>query len=225
MNIKSISVVIPAHNEAKTIETVIKDVYAYFKPLDISIVVVDDGSDDGTSVILKRLKRNIPCLEIITHPQNLGYNLSLADGIFYCSEKKGVDVIVTFDADKQHYVEDVERVIMPMENDGADYVIGVRNSLPRLFEKLVARIAGVNDATCGLRALKRDISLIFKNENVYGAESIIKARMEGLRVTDVPIETQKRMHGNPLRLSFNDASRLLKIFLLRLKEIFYALDL
>ncbi len=171
MNSKSVSVVISAHNEAKTIESVIKDVYSYFKPFDmnVSIVVVDDGSDDGTSVILKRVKRNIPCLEIIIHAQNLGYNISLVDGIFYCSEKKGVDVIVTFDADKQHYVEDLKRVIMPIENDGADYVIGVRNSLPRLFEKLVARIAGVKDATCGLRALK--------------------------------------------------------IFLLRLKEIFYALDL
>ena len=220
-NIKSISVVIPAHNEAKTIESVIKDVYACFKPLDmnLALVIVDDGSDDGTAVILKRLKRDIPSLEIVTHAQNLGYNVSLADGIFYCCEKKDVDTIVTFDADAQHFVEDIKGVLLPIENGEADYVIGVRNSLPRLFEKLVARIVGAKDATCGLRALKRDVSYIFKNENIYGAESIIKARMDGFRVKEVPIEIKERLHGIPLRLSFNDAFRLLKIFLLRLKEI------
>ena len=224
MNIKSISIVIPAYNEAKTIESVIKDVYAYFnfKSLDISIVIVDDGSANGTAAILNRLKRDIPCLEIQTHPQNLGYNISLTDGIFYCSEKKEVDVIVTFDADAQHFVKDIERVMMPIENGEADYVIGVRNALPRLFENLVARIVNVKDATCGLRALKQDISYIFKNENVYGAESIIKARMEGFMVKEVSIETKERLHGIPLRLSFNDAFRLLKIILLRLKEILYA---
>lgn len=221
MNIKSISIVIPAYNEAKTIESVIKDVYAYFnfKSLDISIVVVDDGSADGTAAILNRLKRDIPDLEIKTHPQNLGYNISLTDGIFYCSEKKEVDVIVTFDADAQHFVKDIERVMMPIENGEADYVIGVRNALPRLFENLVARIVNVKDATCGLRALKQDISYIFKNENVYGAESIIKARMEGFMVKEVSIKTRERLHGKPIHLSFSDAFRLLKIFLLRLKEI------
>ena len=222
MNIKSVSVVIAALNEEKTIESVIKDVYTDFKHLNISIVVVDDGSDDGTAIILKRLKKIIPCLEILTHAQNLGYNISLTDGIFYCCEKKEVDIVVTFDADGQHFVDDIKRVMTPIENGEADYVIGVRNSLPRLFEKLVAHIVGVKDATCGLRALKRDIAHIFRNENIYGAESIIKARMEGLLVKEVPIETKERLHGVPLRLSFNDAFRLLKIFLLRLKEIFSA---
>ena len=221
MNIKSISVVIPAHNEAKTIKAVIKNIYEYFKSFDrnLSIVVVDDGSANGTAAILNRLKRDIPCLELITHPQNFGYNVSLADGIFYCNEKKDVDVIVTFDADGQHFVDDIKRVMMPIEHGEADYVIGVRNSLPRLFEKLVARIVGVKDATCGLRALKRDISYIFKNENVYGVESIIKARMEGFKLKEVSIKTRERLHGKPLHLSFNDAFRLLKIFLLRLKEM------
>jgi len=226
MNVKfkSISVVIPAHNEAKTIESVIKDIYdyEYFKLLDLnlSLVVVDDGSADGTAAILKRLKTDVPCLETITHLQNLGYNVSLADGIFYCSEKKDVDIIVTFDADGQHFVEDIKRIMLPIENGEADYVIGARNPLPRLFEKFVARIVGVKDATCGLRALKRDISYIFKNENVYGAESIIKARMEGFKVKEVSIKTRERLHGKPIHLSFNDAFRLLKIILLRLKEIF-----
>ena len=218
MNSTSVSVVIAAHNEEKTIESVIKDVYTDFKHLNISVVIVDDGSDDGTAAILKRLKRDIPCLEILTHTQNRGYNISLADGIFYCCEKKDVDIVVTFDADAQHFVEDIKRVLLPIENGEADYVIGVRNSLPRLFEKLVAHILGVKDATCGLRALKRDVSYIFKNEDVYGAESIIKARMDGFRVKEVPIEIKERLHGIPIRLSFNDAFRLLKIFLLRLKE-------
>jgi glycosyltransferase involved in cell wall biosynthesis len=222
MNSTYVSVVIAAHNEEKTIESVIKDVYIDFKHLNISIVVVDDGSDDGTAIILKRLKGNIPCLETITHAQNQGYNISLVDGIFYCCEKKDVDIVVTFDADGQHFVEDIKRVLLPIENGEADYVIGVRNSLPRLFEKLVAHIVGVKDATCGLRALKPDISHIFKNEDVYGAESIIKARMAGFKVKEVPIETKERLHGIPIRLSFNDAFRLLKIFLLRLKEIFSA---
>jgi glycosyltransferase involved in cell wall biosynthesis len=112
-----IFVVIPAYNEAKTIGRVISDLK---KQNYKNILVVDDGSKDETSNIAKRAGAMT-----IRHPINQGAGAATITGFDYAIIH-GAEVIVTLDADGQHDVKDVEKVLRPVLEKRADIVIGSR---------------------------------------------------------------------------------------------------
>ena len=129
-----IFIVIAAYNEAESIGNVIRDLK---KGHHTNIVVVDDGSKDNTSSIAKKAKAIV-----LKHSLNRGQGAALRTGIDY-SVKKGADVVVTFDADGQHRVEDIPSMIRPVLNNEVDVTLGSRflrkDSKVPLMRKIVLK--------------------------------------------------------------------------------------
>ena len=110
---KNIVIGIPAYNEEKNIGKIILDL----KKISKTIIVCDDGSSDLTSEISRK---NGAIVE--THERNEGYGSAIKT-IFMKAKELNADMLITFDADGQHRVEDIEKVIAPIKDDKADIVI------------------------------------------------------------------------------------------------------
>ena len=107
---------LPAFNE----ENKIAPLLVKLKEITKDIIVCNDGSTDLTGKIAEDLN-----VEVINHERNLGYGAAIRD-IFLKAKEMNADILVTFDADGQHRVEDVEKVIEPIINDKCDISIGSR---------------------------------------------------------------------------------------------------
>ena len=189
-----ITIGIPAYNEEKNIAKIITKL----KKITDSIIVCDDGSSDMTSEIAKNLG-----VIVISHKKNMGYGAAIRT-IFEKSTEIGSDILVTFDADGQHRVEDISRVLRPLENSEADIVIGSRflgkqSNVPnyrKLGIKVITQVTNssiktkLTDSQSGFRAYSKQVlSKISLSEIGMGisTEILIKASSEGLRITEVPI--------------------------------------
>ena len=189
-----ITIGIPAYNEEKNIAKII----IKLKKITDSIIVCDDGSSDMTSEIAKNLG-----VIVISHKKNMGYGAAIRT-IFEKSAEIGSDILVTFDADGQHRIEDVSRVLHPLENSEADIVIGSRflgkqNNVPnyrKLGIKVITQVTNssiktkLTDSQSGFRAYSKQVlSKISLSEIGMGisTEILIKASSGGLRITEVPI--------------------------------------
>jgi len=189
-----ITIGIPAYNEEKNIAAII----IKLKKITDSIIVCDDGSSDMTSEISKNLGA-----VVISHKKNMGYGAAIRT-IFQKSVELDSDILVTFDADGQHRIEDVSRVLHPLENNEADVVIGSRflgkqSNVPnyrKLGIKVITQVTNssiktkLTDSQSGFRAYSRQVlSEISLSEIGMGisTEILIKASSKGLRITEVPI--------------------------------------
>jgi glycosyltransferase involved in cell wall biosynthesis len=116
-------VVIPAYNEAKVVGKVLDDLMkAGYK----NIVVVDDGSKDNTSEVVRKRKGVI----LVRHLINRGLGGALGTGM-ETAFVNGADIAITFDADGQHSVSDIPKMIKPIKDGKADVVIGSRMIHPK----------------------------------------------------------------------------------------------
>ena len=107
---------IPAFNEEKNIASIIMKL----KKVTDHIIVCNDGSTDMTEEISKKLD-----VVVINHSRNMGYGSAIRS-IFLKAKELQTDILVTFDADGQHRVEDIQSVIQPIIDNKADIVIGSR---------------------------------------------------------------------------------------------------
>ncbi len=190
-----ITIGIPAYNEEKNIAGII----VKLKKIADTIIVCNDGSSDSTSEIAENLGAIV-----INHPKNLGYGAGI-NSIFQKSKEIDTDVLVTFDADGQHRIEDIERVINPIKNNEADVIIGSRfldsaqNEVPdyRKFGiKLITKITNstlknkITDSQSGFRAYNKDvISKLNISDMGMGisTEILIKSSSLNFRIAEVPI--------------------------------------
>ena len=185
---------IPAYNEEKNIALIITKL----KKITDSIIVCDDGSTDMTSKISKNLG-----VVVISHKKNMGYGVAI-NSIFQKSKEMNSDLLVTFDADGQHRVEDIEKVIEPIKNNVADLVIGSRfldkkSHIPnyrKIGIKVITQVTNASikkkltDSQSGFRAYnQRVLSQISPSDMGMGisTEILIKSSSKGLRITEVPI--------------------------------------
>ena len=189
-----ITVGIPAFNEAKNIALIITKL----KKITDSIIVCDDGSSDMTSEISKNLGA-----VVISHKKNMGYGVAI-NSIFQKSKEMKSDLLVTFDADGQHRVEDIEKVVEPIKNNQADLVIGSRfldkkSDIPnyrKIGIKVITQVTNASikkkltDSQSGFRAYnQRVLSQISPSDVGMGisTEILIKSSSKGLRIMEVPI--------------------------------------
>ena len=193
-NILKITIGIPAYNEEKNIASIITKL----KKITDSIIVCDDGSSDMTSDISKNLGAIV-----ITHKKNMGYGVAI-NSIFQKAKELNIDLLVTFDADGQHRVEDIEKVVEPIKNNTADLVIGSRfldkkSNVPnyrKIGIKVITKITNVSikkkltDSQSGFRAYNKQVlSQISPSDIGMGisTEILIKSSSKGLRIMEVPI--------------------------------------
>ena len=193
-NILKITIGIPAYNEEKNIASIITKL----KKITDSIIVCDDGSSDMTSEISKNLGAIV-----ITHKKNMGYGVAI-NSIFQKAKELNIDLLVTFDADGQHRVEDIEKVVEPIKNNTADLVIGSRfldkkSNVPnyrKIGIKVITKITNVSikkkltDSQSGFRAYNKQVlSQISPSDIGMGisTEILIKSSSKGLRIMEVPV--------------------------------------
>ena len=189
-----ITIGIPAYNE----ENNIADIITELRKTTDSIIVCDDGSSDRTGDI----SRNLGAI-VIRHDKNRGYGAAI-NTIFQRAVEIESDILVTFDADGQHRIEDIPKLLMPIEKNNADIVIGSRflkkqgdiPSYRKMGIKVITEItsASINqkltDAQSGLRAYsKRVLAEISPSDMGMGisTEILIKASSKGLKISEVPI--------------------------------------
>lgn len=185
---------IPAYNEEKNIAKIL----VKLQNVANEIIVCNDGSADLTGEIADKMGAIV-----INHPKNLGYGAAIRS-LFSKASDLNADVLITFDADGQHRVEDINKVLEPIERDDADIVIGSRflnqDSNVPTYRKLgisaITKMSNVTakekitDSQSGFRAYnKKAISEINPSDNGMGVstEILIKANKKSLRVTEVPI--------------------------------------
>ncbi len=187
---------IPAFNEEKNIAAIIT------KLADITdtIIVCNDGSSDLTSDIAEKMGAFV-----INHEKNLGYGAAIRS-IFLKAKELDGDILVTFDADGQHRIEDVEKVTKPIIDQEADLVIGSRfldeseKEVPQYRKvgiKVITKITNASikkqltDSQSGFRAYSKKV-LAELNPSELGmgisTEILIKASSKNFRITEVPIK-------------------------------------
>ncbi len=189
----SYSIVIPAYNEADSIGRVLKQLVAAEPTAEL--IVVDDCSSDQTAEIVKAFSQ----VRVVSHAFNQGPIQAIVTGVRTATH----EVVVTLDADGQHPIDAINRVVAPILNDQADLVLGSRESLPRLGEKIIATFSGVKDATTGFRAMKKELISLLEADIAYGGQYIVKARRNGWRISEVPITVQARLAGFSVHSNFN----------------------
>ena len=191
-----ITIGIPAYNEEKNIAPIITKL----KKITDSIIVCDDGSSDMTSKISQDLGARV-----VTHEKNMGYGAAIKS-IFLEAKQVQPDILVTFDADGQHNVEDIKKVIEPVQKSTSDIVIGSRflneknKEIPRYRKIGIKTITGltntltgtkISDAQSGFRAYsKKTLEKITPSDEGMGVstEILIKSNKLGLVITEVPIK-------------------------------------
>jgi len=155
--------VVPVYNEAE----VIRGVLATALPTFPNIVCVDDGSRDGSADQIRGTGARL-----VRHPINLGQGAAIQTGVEYARRRPGARYFVTFDADGQHQVDDVRRMVARLRTEPLDIVIGTRfrgnaDDVP-LVKRLILRTAvalsprsrrlGLTDSHNGLRTFNRTVA-------------------------------------------------------------------
>ena len=186
---------IPAYNEEKNIAKII----VKLQKLVDKIIVCNDGSKDLTGIIAEKMGA-----VVINHPKNLGYGAAIRS-IFQKAVELDADILVTFDADGQHRVEDIPTVLEPISSNEADIVIGSRfldggsKNVPtyrKVGIKTITNITNTSinmdltDSQSGFRAYnKKVLRDIIPSEYGMGVstEILIKASKKGYRIKEVPI--------------------------------------
>jgi len=190
-----ITIGIPAYNEEKNIASII----VKLKKIAQKIIVCNDGSTDLTGEIAQKLGA-----VVINHPKNLGYGSGIRS-IFQKAKEIDSDILVTFDADGQHQVEDIKKVIEPILKNEVDMVIGSRFlenknvSTPeyrKIGIKLITKVTNstlkekITDSQSGFRAYNKDVITKLDPGDVgmgISTEILIKASSRGFKIAEVPI--------------------------------------
>jgi glycosyltransferase involved in cell wall biosynthesis len=139
----SLTVIVPAYNEEASLRRFLPELLEFCRSRDYRLIVVDDGSHDGTAQLLERTSGE-PGITVLRHKVNRGYGAAIKTAIRVAT----TDCVITIDADGQHYLEDVERLHRELDARDADMIIGNRDrnrqSLYRRAGKnLIRRIARV----------------------------------------------------------------------------------
>ena len=192
-----ITVGIPAYNEEKNIAKIIVSL----KKVAGQILVCNDGSTDSTAEIAESLGAIV-----INHHKNLGYGSAIRS-IFLKAKEINAELLVTIDADGQHKIEDVEKVIKPVVDGQADISIGSRflegdDNSPKyrkLGIKIITKVTNsslsekITDAQSGFRAYNNKVlqSLTPSDSGMgISTEILIKSSNLGFKIAEVPTEMQ-----------------------------------
>ncbi|UVO14648.1 glycosyltransferase family 2 protein [Mycobacterium sp. SVM_VP21] len=205
-------IIVPAFNEA----TVIGDVIAGIRSVFDYVVCVDDGSADDTAVAARRAGAYV-----VHHPVNLGQGAAIQTGVEFARRQPGARLFATFDADGQHRVADLTRMIDRLDTADLDIVIGTRFAAPEAaatvppLKRAVLRTAvwlnprirrlGLSDAHNGLRVFNRRVADgldLTMNGMSHAGEFIALIAENRWRVGEEPVEVlytdYSKSKGQPL---------------------------
>ena len=206
MKKNNVLIIIPAYNEAENIENVVDNIVQNYPQYDY--VVINDGSRDDTRDVCK--KRGYEYLNLSI---NLGIGGAVQTGYKYAKDK-GYEIAVQIDGDGQHDISYLKDIIVPLEEDEADVVIGSRFIECQGFQSSGARRMGikflssfiwlctgvkVKDVTSGFRAVNKRFIQIFAEDyskDYPEPEAIVTTKMYGGRIKEMPVIMKEREAGS-----------------------------
>lgn len=201
----SISAVLPAFNESEVIVDVVRRTVAALAASGVGryeVVVVDDGSTDGTGDLVRRLAGELESVRCVAHDHNRGYGAALRTGF----EAASCELVWLLDSDGQFDPADL-RVLLDAWSPGtlvAGYRIQRRDSVLRrlyhwAFFSVVRALLGrtVRDVNCAFKLFPRSAGLGLTSDGaVISTELLVRARDEGLRFVEVGVEHHPRIAGH-----------------------------
>ena len=173
------SVVMPAYNEASRISKVIRATTPYVD----EILVIDDGSNDNTIDIATREGATV------IRQNHMGYISALKRGF----QESSNEIIITIDADGEHRASDIPNLVAPILSGNADLVIGIRNKIPRISERLITKLTRLKlktgDACTGFRAIKKSLAMQLKLSGKCTCGIFtLEANSLGAKIMDIPVK-------------------------------------
>ncbi len=201
---------IPCYNEADTLEIALNDLPKKLDGIDeIEYLIINDGSKDNTVEVAK----NWGVHHVVNFTQNKGLAKGFMAGLDECL-RQGADIIVNTDADNQYCADDIQKLIQPILEGKADYVVGARpiddtehfsyikKKLQHFGSWVVRKASNTNipDAPSGFRAMSREAAMHLNvvNDYTYTLETIVQAGREKLAITSVPIRTNEELRPSRL---------------------------
>ena len=215
--------IVPAYNEAEAIEAVISELRA-FDP-ELQIVVIDDGSVDGTAS-----RAADAGAEVVRLPFNLGIGGAMQTGYQYARDH-GFDLAVQVDGDGQHDPREISLLIEPILSGQADMTVGSRFSGERGYRPPFARRVGiqlfarvvsilvrqrVTDTTSGFRAVNRIGIQLFAADYPHDypeVETTVLVHRHKLRMVEVPVAMRTRVSGRSSITFFQSIYYMIKVSL------------
>ena len=217
-----LSIIIPCFNERATIETVIERVLAC-PHADKEIIVVDDGSTDGTRDVLRRLVNEATGVRLFFHELNQGKGAAISTGV---REASG-DVVIVQDADLEYDPQEIPRVIAPILDGRADVVYGSRfaggdahrvlyfwhrvgNGLLTLLSNMLTDLNLTDMETCYKAFRAPIIKSMTIEETRFGFEPEITckvARIPGVRIYEVGVSYSGRTYAEGKKIGVRDGFR------------------
>jgi glycosyltransferase involved in cell wall biosynthesis len=205
-SLPSISAVLPAYNEEALIGSTAQALADVLQGIgaDYEVIVVDDGSKDGTRAVIDEIHHSRPTIRCIPHGVNRGYGDALRTGLTAATKH----LVFFTDGDGQ-FVADELVSFLPAIEAGADMVIGYRNPrrdpLLRLFfaqgwRFLVHLLFGytARDIDCAFKLMKREVwqrIQVHSGGATFSAELLTKARRCGYRIVELPVTHRPRLAG------------------------------
>jgi len=196
---KLISVVVALYNEAGNIPSLLQQIATSLQHLDYELILVDDGSNDGSAAIIKEnLRLN---MKLIVLRKNYGQSAAMAAGI----DAATGDFIATMDADLQNDPSDIPMMLEKIMTENWELVAGIRsNRQDNIVRKIPSRIANkmirmttgvtLHDYGCTLKVFRSDTA---KNLGLYGDMHRfipVLAALQGARMTEIPVKHHPRIH-------------------------------
>jgi hypothetical protein len=201
-----VAILVPAYNEAENIGYVLDRMPAEVCGMPTAVLVVDDGSKDGTGDVAADHGA-----VVARHVINRGGGAALRTG-YRLMVESGAEVVVTLDADGQHLPSEMERLVKPVLDGEVDVAHGSRvlgqadrNHFARelgivFFNRLVSFITRthVSDCSNGYRAVRTTVlpQLVLRQEQFHTSEFMIEAIKRGVPAKEVPITVERRLHGH-----------------------------
>jgi dolichol-phosphate mannosyltransferase len=215
-----VGVILPTYCEAQNIEKIISEISDL--PLNLTILVIDDSSPDGTAEIVKKMQDTYPSLLLLIRSQKGGLGTAITDGFrTFLTLESVPEFVVTMDADYSHNPKDMPQLVSSM-GEGCDLVIGsryckggktagwpyTRKIISRGANALARSVLGLklHDCTSGYRCYSTDFLkeiLPFLHSQTYDIqiETVKQAHLKGFDTQEIPILFINRKRGKS-KLSF-----------------------
>lgn len=208
MAVHALSLVLPCYNEEANIERTVRSVVTWFvsKGYVAEIIVVNDGSRDGSADILERLRGEFPQLRVVHHDKNQGYGLAIRSGI----DAATMPVVGFMDSDGQFKIESIEALLPHLATHA--FVTGrrrrradsfVRNTFGKILGLINWIVLGVwvRDVNCGFKVFRRDLWPSIRPERgvekLFNTEIFLRLQESRTPWKTVDIDHYPRTAGSP----------------------------